>query len=89
MKKNLGIIIAIALGLSSLLLTIAFNVGWVKARPPVREVDMPVPSCVSYQGTISDGGVPFNGTGYFKFAIVDLGKYYDLLVQRWHIIFWF
>ncbi|MCJ7659930.1 MAG: hypothetical protein MUO67_12350, partial [Anaerolineales bacterium] len=71
MKKNLGIIIAVALGLSSLLLTIAFNVGWVKARSPVREVDMPVPSFISYQGTISDGGVPYNGTGYFKFAIVD------------------
>ena len=82
MKKNLGIIIAIALGLSSLLLTIAFNAGWVKARPPIREENIPVPSFISYQGNISEGGVPYNGTGYFKFAIVDACGNYDLLVQR-------
>ena len=33
MKKNFGIILAIALGLSALLLTIAFQAGWVQATP--------------------------------------------------------
>jgi hypothetical protein len=29
------------------------------------------PGVVSYQGQVSIGGVPFSGTGYFRFAIVD------------------
>jgi len=31
------------------------------------------PSVVSYQGQVNIGGVPFSGTGYFRFAIVDSG----------------
>jgi len=31
------------------------------------------PSVVSYQGQVNIGGVPFSGTGYFRFAIVDTG----------------
>ena len=29
------------------------------------------PTVVSYQGVIHDGGSPYTGTGYFKFALVD------------------
>ena len=29
------------------------------------------PSVVSYQGQVTVGGAPFNGTGHFKFAIVN------------------
>jgi len=31
------------------------------------------PGVVSYQGQVNIGGVPFSGTGYFRFAIVDSG----------------
>jgi len=31
------------------------------------------PVVVSYQGQVNIGGVPFSGTGYFRFAIVDSG----------------
>jgi N-acetylneuraminic acid mutarotase len=38
------------------------------ARPRLLAV---VPSVVSYQGQVNLGGWPFDGKGYFKFAIVD------------------
>ena len=31
----------------------------------------PIPQIVSYQGQVSIGGIPYSGTGYFQFAIVD------------------
>jgi len=34
------------------------------------------PTVVSYQGTVKVGGTPYDGTGYFKFAIVDSGGNY-------------
>jgi hypothetical protein len=70
MKKNFGIILAIALGLSALLLTIALQAGWVRANPFNQE-RAGAPTIVSYQGQIWDGADPYNGTGYFKFAILD------------------
>jgi len=71
MKKNLGIILAIALGLSALLLTIGTLAGWVKANPFAQEERAGAPTIVSYQGQIWDGDNPYNGTGYFKFIIYD------------------
>jgi len=71
MKKNFGIILAIALSLSALLLTIAFQAGWVQAKPFFQSERGPEPSIVSYQGQIWDGDVPYNGNGYFKFLILD------------------
>ena len=71
MKKNFGIILAIALGLSALLLTIAFQAGWVSANPFAQEERAGAPTIVSYQGQIWDGKIPYDGTGYFKFAIYD------------------
>jgi hypothetical protein len=70
MKKNFGIILAIALGLSALLLLIAFQAGWVQAMP-FKQERAGAPTIVSYQGQIWDGDAPYNGTGYFKFAILD------------------
>lgn len=70
MKKNFGIVLAIALGLSALLLTIAFQAGWVKASAALQE-RASAPTIVSYQGQVWDGDTPFNGTGHFKFAIMD------------------
>jgi len=72
MKKNFGIVLAVALGLSALLLTIAFQAGWVKANPFAQEERIGAPTIVSYQGQIWDGETPYNGTGYFKFAIMDV-----------------
>ena len=31
------------------------------------------PTMISYQGRVMVGGVPYDGAGYFKFAIIDLG----------------
>ena len=31
------------------------------------------PAMINYQGMVSVSGTPYNGTGYFKFAIVDAG----------------
>jgi len=70
MKKNFGIVLAIALGLSALLLTIAFQAGWVQANPS-RQERASVGALISYQGQIFDGTVPYNGTGYFKFVIIN------------------
>ena len=70
MKKNFGIVLAIALGLSALLLTIAFQVGWVRARAALQE-RAGAPTIVSYQGSIEDGSGPYNGLGFFKFALVN------------------
>ena len=70
MKKNFGIILAIALSLSALLLTIAFQAGWVQAKFLEQGSRSVAPTMVSYQGQILDGANPFDGTGYFKFAIV-------------------
>jgi len=73
MKKNFGIILAIALGLSALLLTIAFQAGWVKANPFKQEGRAGAPSIVSYQGQIWDGVAPYDGDGYFMFALINEG----------------
>lgn len=70
MKKNFGTILAIMLGASSLLLTIAFHAGWVEAKPFTQD-RYGTPFIVNYQGQIWEGEVPFDGTGYFKFAVVD------------------
>lgn len=79
MKKNFGIVLAIALGLSALLLTIAFQAGWVQANPFKQETRAGAPAMVSYQGQIWDGDTPYNGTGYFKFAILDFSS----TIQYW------
>ena len=76
MKKNFGLILAIALGLSALLLTIAYQAGWVKARSPLQETREGAPDFISYQGQIWDGDVPYDGDGYFMFAIINEGEDY-------------
>jgi len=40
---------------------------------PHRQGSSISPGVVSYQGQVNIGGVPFSGTGYFRFAIVDSG----------------
>lgn len=71
MKQKFGVAVAITLCLNILLLTIAFQAGWVKANPFKNVHRSGTPTIVSYQGNIWDGDSPYNGTGYFKFAIFD------------------
>jgi hypothetical protein len=48
----------------------------VTASQPERIQGASAPTMVSYQGQVKVGGVPYNGTGYFKFAILNgLGGY--------------
>lgn len=70
MKKNFGIVLAIALGLSALLLTVAFQAGWVRANPS-RQERASAGALISYQGQIHDTSGPYTGTGYFKFVIIN------------------
>ena len=72
MKKKLGLILAITLGLSALLLSVASLAGWVTASPFNQE-RAGAPTIVSYQGQIWDGVTAYNGIGYFKFAILNAG----------------
>lgn len=46
------------------LLAIPFIVGWL------ANATAQVPHLLSYQGRVTAGGTPFNGTGQFKFALV-------------------
>ncbi len=71
MKKNYGLILAIALGLSALLLTIAYQAGWVKATSIFQTNRAPEPEIISYQGQIWESDIPYTGTGLFKFVILD------------------
>lgn len=43
----------------------------VEANPFLEKGNFTVPTFVSYQGQIWQGDVPYDGTGYFKFAILD------------------
>jgi hypothetical protein len=54
-----------------------FALGALLGARSIQEADASplqgagAPTVVSYQGVISDGGVAYDGTGYFKFAIVN------------------
>ena len=69
MKKFHSRKLAIYFGLVLLLLPLA---GLVTATPAPQGDRSGAPGVVSYQGQVKVGGAPFSGTGYFKFAIVDL-----------------
>jgi len=75
MNKHKIMQLALSLTIVVILLSI---VGWVKASPSFLENFQGSPTVISYQGNLWDGEVPYNGIGYFKFAIVD-----DLNVSQW------
>ncbi len=53
-------------------LLVALGAGVVFAGPPAQPLAASAaPTVVSYQGQVTVGGVPHNGSGYFKFAVVD------------------
>jgi hypothetical protein len=64
---NIGVVLAIVISLA------AFAQG---ALAQDGKVSIAAPSMVSYQGYVTVNGSPYNGTGYFKFAIVDGGNSY-------------
>jgi hypothetical protein len=45
--------------------------GWLFALATATETHAQVPSLVNYQGKVQVGAVDFNGTGQFKFALVN------------------
>lgn len=55
----------------SFLLSLTTLVAWVKAYPLLEKGAITVPTFVSYQGQIWEDEVPYEGTGYFKFAIIN------------------
>jgi hypothetical protein len=71
MKKHFAQIISITLSLAALISIIAFQAEWVKALPFLQQERTGVPTIVNYQGQIWSGDMPYHGSGYFKFAIVN------------------
>jgi hypothetical protein len=54
------------------LLVVLCTTGPVEAGPPERpDLQSGAPTVISYQGQVIADGSPYNGTGYFMFAIVD------------------
>ncbi len=68
MKKNTWTVISMALSLCALLIVIGVMTGWVQGKP--RQQSGGAPGVVSYQGRVLVSDAPYEGTGYFKFAII-------------------
>lgn len=66
MKRNVLSILSAIL----LIATLLAGSDSAFARPPVQAG---APTMISYQGQVTVNGEPYNGTGYFKFAVVDAG----------------
>jgi len=62
MKRNLSVCLCI--------LILAFSL-YGPARADTDSTNLSAPTIVSYQGQVIVSGVPYNGTGHFKFAIVN------------------
>jgi hypothetical protein len=66
------IVIVLAVSLAAVL--VLLGTASTQASAP-REVNKPLagppPTMVNYQGTLREGGALYEGTGYFKFAIMD------------------
>lgn len=56
-----------------LAMVLVLAAGVAIARPSMRANSAAVPSMVSYQGKVTQGGIPYSGIGYMKFAVVDTG----------------
>ena len=88
MKARLASLLPYVLLLALLLNGSAGAVGGARPALQGEAPEAGAPSMVSYQGQVSVGGVPYNGTGYFKFAIIFItgtksiveGKTADLLL---------
>lgn len=67
MKKHPFLILSVLL--SVLILVGTFSLFKASAGPLLQGSG--APTVVSYQGIVKDGGSPYTGTGYFKFAVVN------------------
>ena len=64
------IALSVAVSVASVLLTLELVEAGPAASPSLPGV---APTVVSYQGRVRLGGSPYDGLGFFKFAIVDAG----------------
>jgi hypothetical protein len=69
MKRNVLSLAALVLAAAALLMVVGMMAGWVQAGP-LRQAGG-APGVVSYQGQVLVSDQPYDGTGYFKFAVVD------------------
>ena len=69
MKRNVLSLAALVFAAAALLLGVGMMTGWVQAGP-LRQAGG-APGVVSYQGQVLVSDQPYDGTGYFKFAVVD------------------
>ncbi len=69
MKRNVLSLAALVFAAAALLLGVGMMTGWVEAGP-LRQAGG-APGVVSYQGQVLVSDQPYDGTGYFKFAVVD------------------
>jgi hypothetical protein len=68
MKSKITTILSVV----AALVTVLCITGPAEAGPPARPaLQSGAPTVVSYQGRVTVGSTPYDGTGYFKFAIVD------------------
>jgi hypothetical protein len=66
--NRLTLFIAVA---ALLVAALAFGVNLASAQRTLTPGVTTTPTIVSYQGRVLSAGVPFNGTGFFKFAVVN------------------
>ncbi len=66
-KKFISLLIVMNLVLGGILLSRA-----APESAPLEPQGSTAPTIVSYQGRVQVSGVPFSGTGYFKFAVVNI-----------------
>jgi N-acetylneuraminic acid mutarotase len=71
MKRRWTIALTAVAALASLLWLSGLAGALPLATPLRSEPDAGAPHVVSYQGQVTLGGTPYDGTGYFKFAVVD------------------
>jgi hypothetical protein len=69
MKKSVWITATSVMAAVAMLVSLASMSGWVLGKPNLQAGGSP--GVVSYQGQVLTSGQPYDGSGYFKFAIVD------------------
>ena len=67
-RKNWILIVAASVTVSTVLAVVSLVSA---SAPTAPEPQAGPPTAVSYQGTVEVGGSPYEGVGYFKFAVVD------------------
>jgi len=71
MKKHFGQLVSPLLAVSALILSVMSLTGWADARAALQAERSGTPTMISYQGMVMVAGVPYDDSGYFKFAILE------------------